>query len=139
MGVTISCGEKSVDMGYGGFLRLRRTIASLCPEEIHSHYEDLVSARLNDEFDYVAYDKKTAQLINKYRSYRKVINFLYVSDASTASLTYGTAKDLLKLIGDFDDGKIYGYPGWGDKAARFCDFKDVLRECVEKKKPLILS
>lgn len=42
-------------------------------------------------------------------------------------MTYGCAKQLLKVIGDYDNGKVYGYAGRGEHAARFSDFKAVRR------------
>ena len=38
MGITIYSRNKSNDLGCGGFYRLRKTIASLCPKDIKDHY-----------------------------------------------------------------------------------------------------
>ena len=123
-------------MGYGGFLRLRRTIASLCPEDIYQHYDKLVNHE-NDIWEsggWTIYDTKTEELLHKYRQkYGKVIMFLYAEDAG-AKMTYGTAQQLLKIIGDYDNSQIYGYVGWKKDAARFSDFKELLQDAAESKK-----
>lgn len=49
-------------------------------------------------------------------------------------MTYGCAKQLLKVIGDYDNGKVYGYAGRGEHAARFSDFKAVLEDATETKR-----
>ena len=77
MGVTISSKHYSIDMGYGGFVRLRRTIASLCPKEIADHYNLLLNSLHRflchpEESD--AYDRETDKLFEKYKQYRKVVN-----------------------------------------------------------------
>ena len=38
MGITIKSPSYEIDVGYGGFMRLRKVIASLCPAEIEKHY-----------------------------------------------------------------------------------------------------
>ena len=38
MGITIYSKNVSHDLGSGGFYRLRKTIAGLCPDEIKNHY-----------------------------------------------------------------------------------------------------
>lgn len=52
-----------------------------------------------------------------------------------AKLPYGVAKEVLKVIGDYDDNIIYGYAARPD-AARFRDFKAILQDCVETKSML---
>ena len=51
MGVTISCTKtgRTIDMGSGGFLRLRRKISELVGEPWTSHYKALVEERICDE------------------------------------------------------------------------------------------
>ena len=122
-------------MGAFGFQRLRRTIAHLCPQEIQAHYDFLLD-NLHYLFTNKAasdqYDAYINVLYDKYPSHRKVLNFLYASDVD-ALLTYGTAKQLLQVIGDYDDDVIYGYAGWGDDAARFKDFKELLQDAANTK------
>lgn len=137
MGITIRSKNKSIDMGCGGFLRLRRTVSELCPEEISKHYAELINNYIHFQYDTEAckkYDEKTEELYQKYRKkgLGKVFDFLYAQDTD-ARMTYGTAKQLLKAIGDYDNDQIYGYAGWGDQAARFKDFKEILRDATETK------
>lgn len=124
-------------MGYFGFQRLRRTISELCPEEIREHYALLLDNLFHfasHPKDAEQYDVSTEKLYEKYKGtpYRKTINFLYAPDAD-AKFGYGTAKALLKVIGDYDDEIVYGYAGWGDKAARFRDFRELLIDAYETK------
>lgn len=83
MGITIHSPHKSIDMGAGGFLRLRRDIAKLTNSEISGHYELL----LTDHYitmvyhGFEEYDRKTEELYEKYRKeYGKVLDFLYAPD-----------------------------------------------------------
>ena len=136
MGICIYSKHKSNNLGYGGFYQLRKTIASLCPEEIRKHYMRLADGYYSvaaEDPGFVEYDKETEKLYVKYKAkYGKVIDFLYAPDTD-AVLTYGTAKDLLRIIGEYDDDIIYGYAGWGDKAMRFRDFKEILQDACENK------
>lgn len=51
MGVTISCTKtgRTIDVGSGGFLRLRSKISELVGEPWASHYKALVEERICDE------------------------------------------------------------------------------------------
>lgn len=51
MGVTISCTKtgRTIDMGSGGFLRLRSKISELVGEPWTSHYKALVEERICDD------------------------------------------------------------------------------------------
>lgn len=136
MGVTIYSTNCSNDLGSGGFLRLRKTIASLCPDDIKEHYLRLTDHEREIQIkdpDFTEYDAKTAELYLKHKTaYGKVIKFLWASDVE-ARFSYGVAKQLLKLIGSYDDNAVYGYAGWGDKAMRFKDFKAILKDAAETK------
>lgn len=136
MGVSVYSKNRSIDMGYVGFQRLRKTISELCPKPIAEHYAFLLDGLIYSSTHKEAYDAKTEYLYEKYRNtpYRKVIDFLYAPDTD-ADFGYGTAKALLKIIGDYDDDIVYGYAGWGDAAARFKDFRDILEEAsINKRK-----
>lgn len=134
MGVTIKSLNCRIDLGYGGFLRLRKTVAELCCEEIKNHYFYLLDNRgqlSKEELD--EYVKKTEKIYNKYKkTHGKVMKFLYAPDTD-AELPYGVAKQLLSIIGNYDNKEIYGYAGWGDEAARFKDFKEILQDCADNK------
>lgn len=136
MGVNISSKNNSIDMGYYGFQRLRRTVATLCPKEIANHYNYLL-----DNLHYIVihkevsdrYDEGVDRLYETFgKRYGKILGFLYASDCD-AEMTYDTAKQLLSVIGDYDDDVIYGYAGWGKDAARFRDFKELLQDAADTK------
>lgn len=136
MGVNISSKHCDIAMGYFGFRRPRRTVANLCLKEIADHYNYLL-----DNLHYIAahkevsdrYDEGIDRLYETFgKRYGKVLNFLYAPDTD-ATMTYGTAKQLLSVIGDYDDDIIYGYAGWGKDAARFRDFKILLQDAADTK------
>lgn len=61
----------------------------------------------------------------------KVVKFLLAPD-SEATTRYGACKEILKVIGDYDDNICYGYAGRSD-CAMFRDFKAILQDCVDNK------
>jgi threonine synthase len=69
MGITIRSKNHNIDIGTGGLLRLRKTIASLTNKEILDHYNILLS----EEYIHMVYhgfeeyDKKTEELYEKYK------------------------------------------------------------------------
>lgn len=114
MGVTISCTKtgRTIDVGSGGFLRLRSKISELVGEPWASHYRALVEERICDEKErekfYEDFDKKTEALLNKKRISVKIVDFCLQSDCE-GSIRYGACKELLKVIGNYDDNICYGY------------------------------
>lgn len=141
MGVTISCRKtgRSIDMGSGGFLRLRNKVADLAG--IGDHYRQIETILFGSfpnekekEKAFEEHDKLTNQMIQDKVLNEKVARFLWESDVE-AKLPYGVAKEVLKVIGDYDDNIIYGYAARPD-AARFRDFKAILQDCVETKSML---
>lgn len=125
MGIEIYSAHKSQSLPCSGFWRLRKTIASLCPDDMNEHYCDFMDNFrdiIGDEESLAAYNAETDALYQKYRKqYGKVFDFLYASDCD-ARLTYGTAKQLLNVIGDYQDDKIrirwMGRQGYA--VQRFC-------------------
>ena len=103
MGLTIYSKHLSHDLGSGGFYRLRKTIAELCPDDIREHYmllADHYFALQSIDPGLKNYDSKTERIYQKNRvKYGKVIDFLWASDLE-CKLTYGTAGQLLHIIGD---------------------------------------
>ena len=137
MGVTISSKNHSIDLGYYGFFRLRQKIAELIGNDVYEHYCKLRNTPffetedLEDQY-WENYDKTTETLIEQYpKNIRKVFGFLYTSDVE-GSVSYGTCKQILQVIGDYDDDLAYGYAGRPD-CARFKDFKNLLKDCVDTK------
>ena len=134
--------KRSIDLGCGGFLRLRRKVADLCGEEVSAHYRLMLDS-LYDSFDttegkqafWEDYDQKTVRLVQSGKLNIKIADFLYETDLG-GQATYGTCKNLLKVIGDYDDNILYGYAGRPD-CARFRDFKAILEDCVRTKSALV--
>ena len=137
MGVTIRSKNHEIDLGYFGFFNLRMKIAELAGDDVGSHYYQLreghsfPSSEEEEEF-WKEYDETTRILVEKSpKNVRKVFDFLYEPDCE-GSVTYGTCKQVLGVIGDYDDNIIYGYAG-RPHPAMFRDFKIILEDCVENK------
>lgn len=144
MGVTISCKKtgRSIDMGYGGFLNLRNQVGRLVGSPFASHYLDmsgpgvpLIGEARKAYFE--RYDKITERMVAEKKVPVKVADFLYQCDCEGV-IHYGACKELLKVIGDYDDDILYGYWGRPD-CAKFADFKAILRDCVENKCDMVWS
>lgn len=141
MGVTIHSPISSADMGYFGFYRLRYTVAKCLGDDVADHYQVIMHPPVfenafAEQTYWDAYDRKLNEMIERYPvKTHKVFAFLYAPDTE-GDITYGTCKQILSVIGDYDDDIIYGYAGWGDKAARFRDFKRILQECADMKAKL---
>lgn len=138
MGVTMYCRKTkdSIDLGMGGLLRLRRRVSDLVGEPWASHYRTLTdgSVRQDDEW-YRQFDIHTAELLQAGKIKLKTLDFLLQSDES-GRIRYGACKQLLQLIGDYDDNILYGYAARPD-CARFRDFKRLLLQCAEHKCDLV--
>ena len=139
MGVTIKSKNKSIDMGCGGFHNLRTKVAELTSKDIYEHYCSLKYAPLFGEERtqfFEEYDKKIVELAEKHKGkYNKILDFLYESDIS-GKMTYGTCKKIWEIIKDYDDNILYGYVGRPD-CAKFKDFKEIIKDCVDAKTKLI--
>lgn len=138
MGVTLSAKRnpsRSIDLGYFGFSRLRKTVSDLVGEPWKSHYDCLYHREVVTDDFLNAFDNKTEELIKSKKVSVKVVDFLLQSDTNGA-IHYGACKTLLKLIGNYDDDILYGYAAHKN-CAKFKDFKELLQECVEKKCDLI--
>lgn len=141
MGVTLRCvkANQSVDLGCGGFLNLRNRVARLVGEPFASHYVERLGELMSEFFSsteereaaFAAFDEKTVELIDQGAVGAKVASFLLQPDCE-GRIRYGACKELLKVIGDYDDNIIYGYAGWPNPAM-FKDFKGLLQACVDNK------
>lgn len=136
MGITISCKKtgRSIDLGYGGLLRIRNRVATLVGEPFSSHYLELSGPAVPWIGDarkayFEKYDKITERMVQEKKVSVKVADFLYQSDCE-GNIHYGACKELLKIIGDYDDNILYGYCGRPD-CARFVDFKAILQDCAD--------
>ena len=144
MGITLEGkkGNLSIDIGCGGFNKLRLKIAELIGGEFVKHYNLLFKPEIHfmdfqtDSF-FDKYDEETEALMKKEKISKKVIDFLYQPDCE-GSIHYGACKQILKIIGDYDDNILYGYCARSD-CAKFSDFKAILQECVDNKCDLLWS
>lgn len=146
MGVTLQCKKTgtSIDMGYGGFGRLRDKVSELTGEPFASHMEKLdlqTCARLQfaskeerDKFN-ADFDAETQRMIDAKQVSIKIVDFCLQPDCE-GSIRYGACKELLKAIGDYDDNIAYGYAARKD-CAMFRDFKALLQECVDNRCMLV--
>lgn len=137
MGVTIKCKKtgREMDVGYFGFFKLRAKIAELVDSEVGEHYNKLdgILGIPYPERENVLklYDDETERLVENKVLPIKIADFLYQSDCD-GKIRYGACKEILKVIGDYDDSIIYGYAG-RKNPAKFKDFKEILQDCVDNK------
>lgn len=136
MGITISCKKtrKSIDIGYGGFLRLRNKVADLVGEPWASHYHKLDYAPIIGDSRkkfYEEFNAETERLLKEKKVSIKIVDFCLQPDCE-GSIRYGACKEILKVIGDYDDDILYGYYGRPD-CAKFKDFKEILQDCAYHK------
>lgn len=142
MGITIRCKKtrRNIDLGVGGFLRLRRKVSELAGEPLSSHYAKLLdkscfmSKEESDAF-YDEFNATTMKLLEEKKIDIKIVDFLLQSDES-GRIRYGACKNILKVIGDYDDDIRYGYWGRPD-CAKFADFKAILQDCVRTKTDMV--
>lgn len=143
MGVTIECKKtgRSIDLGYGGFSKLRNKVAELVGNPFAEHYlllsEPSVIFMIGDarKAYFEKYNQETKKLIIAKKVHTKVADFLHQSDCG-GKIRYGACKEILKVIGGYDDDVLYGYCGRSD-CAKFTDFKEILEDCVENKSDLV--
>lgn len=148
MGITISSHKHSIDMGYGGFLRLRVTISTLLNcQEFADIYDELMHGFIGKwrekgfktEEEYRDdYDKRALEICERNKLDEEVVNFLYRSDCSCESASVKTCRHLWKVIKDYDDDIIYGYAGRPDRAM-FKDFKQIVEECTKERRVMRFS
>ena len=125
-------------MGYFGFNNLRNRVAKLAGEPFASHYDSLNHAPFLGEARkeyFEKFDQRTAELLETKQVSIKIVYFCLQPDAG-GSIRYGACKEILKIIGDYDDDILYGYSGRPD-CAMFKDFKAILQECVDHKCDLV--
>lgn len=133
MSTTISSKTKSITLGGSGFKKLRSKVAELAGEEIKKHYDELdqflcISIRHRKTF-FEDYDKRTEELVEKYKDMETIFDFLYAPDCN-ATFSFEECLCIWELIKDYDDTISYGYPGRKD-CAKFADFKEIVKECID--------
>lgn len=136
MGITIRCNKtkRSIDMGCGGFWRLRLKVAEQLGEPWFSHYATLAHPPLfepaRSEF-FEAFDKRTMEMLEKKEVPIKIVDFCLQSDVE-GRIRYGACKQIYAVVKDYDDDFLYGYAGRKD-CAKFTDFKEILKDCIDNK------
>lgn len=135
MGVTIRCKKtgESIDMGAGGFMRLRNKVAELAGGPFAEHYLSLNP--FGDEEYFKKFDERTAEILKEKQADIKIVDFCLQSDCE-GKIHYGACKNILRAIGNYDDNIRYGYCGRPD-CAMFKDFKNLLSDCVKNKCDLV--
>ena len=137
MGLTIECKKtgREMDVSYSGFFRLRKKVAELVSQEVGEHYQELDEifriTSSEKESTLESYNDETERLVESKELPIKIADFLYQSDCD-GKIRYGACKEILKVIGDYDDSIIYGYAG-RENPTKFKDFKEILQECEDNK------
>lgn len=129
MGITISSKRYSCDVGFGGFHRLRDTVAKKVNDEFYKHYLKLSSPKVllltgDKRVDYFnEYDAITRKFVDDNVITVEVANFLYQSDCC-GSISRKQSNQVYKLIKDCDDNILLGYTGRSD-CAKMSDMKKI--------------
>lgn len=140
MGVTIECKNKSINMGYFGFNRLRTTIGDLLPNDLAEHHRDceksmLILGEEERKRFFEKYNAKTEILDKKYDyKYNSILHFLYACDCR-ATISVDVCKELYEFIKDYDDNIVYGYYRRKD-CIMFKDFKETVKDCIDNNEPM---
>ena len=111
MGVTIKSKSRSIDLGGGGFRRLRTKVAELAAPDIFEHYKKLGEGMWypNRKAFFKDYDEK--------------------SDCD-AEMDADHCRSIYEVIKDYDDNILYGYAGRKD-CAKFADFKKIVKDGID--------
>lgn len=126
-----------------GFNNLRQKVADLVGKEFGEHYAKLSNPNVmllmgkNREEYFKTYNEKTREMVDAGKINVKIANFCYQPDCN-GYIRYGACKNILKVISDYDDNILYGYYGRFD-CAKFSDFKEILKDCVETKSDMAWS
>lgn len=132
MGVTIKSSKHSIDLGGGGFKRLRTKVAELAAPDIFEHYKKLDEYLRfpNRKTFFEDYDTKIAELDKKYEGKMSdILDFLYESDCN-AEMDAEHCRSIYEVIKDYDDDILYGYAGRKD-CAKFADFKKIVKDGID--------
>lgn len=135
MGVTLTANNSriSFNTSYGGFLNLRRNIASCMSETFGELYCELLTNP--NGYDYTELSKKVEGFINKETEWEtecpEVLDFLFASDCG-GKAGYKTCGKLYEIIKDRDFGnKGFQYSIITMSAGRndYDMLKEFLRDC----------
>ena len=142
MGLTIRGDWKDSpqwDMGYASFFRLRRDVAYYISKEFGDHYADVCHVSHLGDDDW--YYKHTLLLLKKYHCKQRYVDFLYAPDAEYR-LSPFKCKAVYDLItaGEYKGNKaMYGYTAYPDRCMTMQTFADLLLECYNRRKYLVLD
>lgn len=132
MGVTIKSKSRSIDLGGGGFRRLRTKVAELAAPDIFEHYKKLGEGMWypNRKAFFKDYDEKIAELDKKYKGKMSdILDFLYESDCD-GIMDVPHCRSIYEIIKNYDDDILYGYAGRKD-CAKFADFKAIVKDGID--------
>ena len=129
MGITIGNKTSSIDMGYGGFYKLRCDIAGVFGEKFKKLYVDWIDRKYtNEEGNAVIKDMYDRGELTDQDDL--IIEFLFACDCD-GKLSYEGCKRLYELIKDYgNNNEKYGYTELDD-CATFADFKEIVKDCSE--------
>lgn len=103
MGLSIKTKNKSIDMGYGSFSRLRTDIAKAINLEWGMKYEELLNLRRYDELNAITAEYLADGKISKY-----LVDFCFQSDTE-GHITCWACKYIYRQIQNVDKKDMYGY------------------------------
>lgn len=135
MGLTITAKYENAphyDMGAISFMRLRNFVADCVAEEFGEHYSQFVSVLYQNEADQKEYDRKTHELISKYRIPQRVVDFLYAPDTEYG-LSPAKCAAVLKVIRGIPCKEMFGYGARPQYCLTMQKFAEMLSRCVETK------
>lgn len=121
------------DIGYFAFFALRCDIAYTISEEFGQHYADMNMAVY---IGIKEYDRRTEELVKKYHCKERLLSFLYQSDYAGKLSPY-KCKAVLDQINGMQSKKLYGYTAYPDWCLTIDKFRELLKECFERKVYLV--
>ncbi len=135
MGVTLTAKNPihTFNMGYGGFLNLRTSIADLFDKEFGEHYRTL--QRCYDQADWKKYCRIGDKILSHPRFKDEdydILDFLHAS-SSEGKMGYKTCGKIYRLIKDADfEGKIFRYAAYSHND--YEELKEFLKDCYSHRK-----
>ena len=103
MGVSIRTKNKSIDMGYASFFRLRTDIAKAINFEWGQKYEELIKSERYDELNDITSEYLTKDKISKY-----LVDFCFQSETE-GHITCWACNYIYRQIQNVDKKDSYGY------------------------------
>lgn len=128
--VNLTNNNIELQIGYAGFNNLREKIAFLTAKDIGEHYRNLKKAPRCDSPSrkqfFKDYNEKISFLDKKYNyEYENILDFLYACNCG-GTIDLETCKDIYNIIKDCKNNDTFS------KDCTFEDFKNLLKDCIEK-------